>query len=164
MESLEENDVPNITKISTRKRKRNQPFKDRILNIDVKQNMRTSSTTQRHSNSKDDSVSKSTRLNHLSRDVFNTPSHAISAKSVRKFELKHVSDKLMESFKRKTISKTEETNHNLVNEFCMNQSNITLPEVNVENSEHSTVDNPVEAPLNSSELSQSLEINDTVEA
>lgn len=161
MESLEENDVPAVTNVSTRKRKRNQPFKDRILTIDVKQNVRTGSTTQRHLKSKDDSVSKTTRLNHLSRDIFSTPSHmAFAESSLRSFDLKHVSDKLLESFKRMTLTKMEETNHNLVNEFCSNQSDNTHPEVSVENSEQSLVDVPL--PCLDTELSP--QINDVVEA
>lgn len=121
METLEEGSAPDTSNLSTQKRKRTKrhpPFKDLTLNINVKANVRTVSTTQRHSNAKDDSVSKTTCLSNLSSRIFDTPSHSNFSESMqRQFESRSISHKLLQSFKRMTLTKIEETNPDMVQEF-----------------------------------------------
>lgn len=160
MESLDENAVPDISNVSSRKRKRKQPFKDRILLINVKQNMKTGSTTQRHSTSKEDCVSNNTRLGQLPIVIFNKPSYVFSESLVRQFESRPISDKLTEPFKRMTLTKTEETNHNMVDEFFSNQPDNIQPEMSLQNIELSMVNVPVDS--HNAELPQQMEVVDAV--
>lgn len=121
MEILEEDGT-------SRKRKRRQPFKDLTLNVNVRENVKTASTTLRHPDSKGDSVSKSTCLSNLSRRIFDKPSHSFfSGSMLRQFESRSMSHKLLQAFERMTLTKTEGTNSDMVQEFCCNQPNDGQP-------------------------------------
>ncbi|KAJ6648476.1 hypothetical protein Bhyg_03706, partial [Pseudolycoriella hygida] len=119
-------DVIDEGNVTTRKRKRKQPFKDskNRLKINVKQNMLTVSSTQRQKTSKDDCVLQASCLNSLSRKMFDTPNHTVFSNSMsRQFKPKSISDKLLQSFKRMTITRTEDTIVDVAHEFGLNQTN-----------------------------------------
>lgn len=107
---------------SIRKRKRtgrNLPLKDITLSVNVQKNVKTASTTQRHLCPRDDSVSAVACLRNLTSKFFAEPSHNLFSESMaRQFESKRMSDKLLQNFKRMTLTKTEETNRGMVQEFC----------------------------------------------
>lgn len=159
MEIIEETITPDNNNGSSRKRKRQKrrkPFKDLTLTVNVDENVLTVDTTLRHANSKDDSVSKATCLRYLSRKIFDIPSHSIFGESMsRQFETRSMSDKLLESFKRMTLTKTEETNLNMVQEFCSNQPDHSRPTISDPCIENSIVDVPL--PCQEMDLSRQVE-------
>lgn len=114
--------APPISNTSFRKRKRsgrNQPLIDVTLSVNVKENVKTVETTQRQLYSKDDSVSTATCLRNLTHKIFVKPTHtAFSESMTRQFESKSMSDKLLHAFRRMTLTRTEETNRDMVQEFC----------------------------------------------
>lgn len=142
MEILDETIVPDNRIRSSRKRKsRRQPFKDVTLNVNVEENVITASTTQRQSNPKDDSVSKTACISNLSRKIFDQPSHSIFSESMlRQFESRSMSGKLMESFKRMTLTKTEGTNRDMVQEYCSNLQGHNQPVVSAPIIENTIID------------------------
>lgn len=96
--------------------------------LNVKENLLTAATTQRHLTSKDDCVMKASCLTNLSRTIFDQPSHSIFSDSMaRQFESRSMSHKLMQSFQRMTLTKTEETNRDLVQEFLTKVQNDNEP-------------------------------------
>lgn len=151
MEILDESNVPDNCSRSSRKRKRKsrrQPFKDVTLNVNVEENVMTASTTQRQSNPKDDSVSKTACISNLSRKIFDQPSHSIFSESMlRQFESRSMSGKLLESFKRMTLTKTEGTNRDMVQEYCSNlQGHNNQPVVSAPIIENTIVDDTLPIP------------------
>ncbi|XP_037034152.1 uncharacterized protein LOC119072934 [Bradysia coprophila] len=118
-----------------RKRKRTghrKTLKDINLSINVKENVKTVSTTQRHLCPRDDSVSTVACLRNLAGRIFAEPSHTSFSESMaRQFGSKCMSDKLLQAFKRMPLlTKTEETHRDMVQEFCSdllsnNQSSVT---------------------------------------
>ncbi len=150
MDIVVESDVPETIDVSSRKRKRNrrkQPFKDIELKINVKANViTTASTTLRHSTTKYDSVSKTSGLK-----LFKEPSHSNCTGSMtRQFGSRPMSNKLLQLFKRMTLTKTEETNHNMVQEFCSDQRDDNAPVISMPSVENSIVD---AVPTHGNELS-----------
>ncbi|XP_037034124.1 uncharacterized protein LOC119072908 [Bradysia coprophila] len=146
-----------------RKRKRTghrKPLKDITLSINVKENVKTVSTTQRHLCPRDDSVSAVACLRNLAGKIFAEPSHtAFSESMARQFGSKSMSDKLLQAFKRMTLlTKTEDTNRDMVQEFCSdllstNQQSVTpIVEVSVTKA-HSYCEQPDEMLLPEVELS-----------
>lgn len=149
MEILDETSAPENGNRKSRKRKRKsrrQPFRDVTLNVNVEENVMTASTTLRQSTAKDDSVSKTTCMSNLSRKIFDTPNHSIFSDSMqRQFESRSMSTKLMESFKRMTLTKTEGTNRDLVQEFCANSyDNVAVDSLPIV--ENSTIDVSLPTP------------------
>lgn len=144
MEILDENTTSVNKNASSRKRKRRKPFKDLTLNVNVEENVETVETTLRHAKAKDDSISKATCLSYLSRKIFAIPSHSIFSESMsRQFETRSMSDKLLESFQRMTLTKTEETNPDMVQEFCSNKPDDNQPSTSTARFQNSIVDVPV---------------------
>lgn len=142
MDILEENNAPDNGNATSRKRR--HPFKDLTLNVNVRENVKTASTTLRHPDSKGDSVSKSTCLSNLSRRIFDKPSHSFfSGSMLRQFESRSMSPKLLQSFQRMTLTKPEGTNSDMVQEFCCNQPNESQPTTSGLNIDNSIVDVPL---------------------
>ncbi|KAG4068300.1 hypothetical protein HA402_007820 [Bradysia odoriphaga] len=148
-----------------RKRKRtghSRPLKDITLSINVKENVKTVATTQRHLCPRDDSISTVSCLRSLTSKIFSEPSHtAFSESMVRKFGSKSMSDKLLQAFKRMTlITKTEATDGDMVQEFCSdlqssNQQSV-IPKPTVDDSvtgAHSYCEQPNEMLLPEIEFS-----------
>lgn len=155
---LDEGNIPDGRNGSSRKRKRKpyrQPFRDVTLNVNVEENVITASTTQRQSNPKDDSVSRTACLSNLSRKIFDQPSHSIFSESMsRQFGSRSMSNKLMESFKRMTLTKTENTNRDMVQEFCSRRLDDNVPVVSAPNIQNSIADVTLPLP----ELSLQMDI------
>lgn len=112
-----------ISNTSIRKRNRtgrNQSLLiDANLSVNVKRNVKTVSTTQRHLNPRDDSVSAASVLRHLTRKIFVEPSHTMFSESMaRQFESKPMSGKLLHAFNRMIRTRTEKTNRDMIREFC----------------------------------------------
>lgn len=126
LDAMETDALPENIETFSRKRKRDRrrklPFKDLTLTINVKANVKTASSTQRHLHSKDDSVSQANCLSDLSRKFFDSPSHSICSESMaRQFQSRSMSHKLLQSFRRMTLTKSEETNRDMVQECFVNR-------------------------------------------
>lgn len=110
-----------------------EPFKDRILKVDVEENMKTSSMTQRQV----DPVERSVRLDHIHRNLFDNPMHRFISESLfRHFKLSPMSNQLSLQYKRGTLLvKTEETDLDVLHAFLDGTTEVELQHSIVGNSQ-----------------------------